>query len=154
MVPETKSAALATSKLILCNTSERPLVMESTLSKITRQRRNLKDFTCSKRPVACVAFIPSLSSATSSNVPSMASSVWQMAFTALYLQAQRVSDRRCNSRGCLSGCSSFCISRKITCSYVVRKNTYRLSRRAKNCVASGTAFTLSTKTKFRTWAWQ
>ena len=123
VVPETKSAALARSKLVFCNTSDSPLVTESTLSKIIRQRRNLKDFTCSSRPVACVAFIPSLSSAVSSSVARMASSVWQMAFTVLYLQAQRVSDNRCSSRGCLSGCSSFCFCRKITCAFVVDKNT-------------------------------
>ena len=71
IVPKTKSAALAKSKLVLCNTSDRPLVIESTLSKIIRQRRNLKDFTCSIRPAAYVAFIPSLSSAISSSVASM-----------------------------------------------------------------------------------
>ena len=93
---------------------------ESILSKMIRQRRNLNDLTCNSRPVACVAFVPSLSSAISSSVASIALSVWQMEFTVEYLQA-RVSDSRCSSRVCLSGCSSFCFCRKIACAFIVDK---------------------------------
>ena len=75
MVPETKSSALARSKVALCNTFDSPLVIERTLSNVIRERRKWKVFICNNKPVACVAFIPSLSLPISSSVARMASNV-------------------------------------------------------------------------------